>query len=60
MSTAKNTDLDYVREYLRMVEALNDIRHGCDMMTPIGVDGAFGRFVTEVRRVAAVALEPVK
>lgn len=60
MSTEPRTDIDYVREYLRMLEALNDIRHGCDMLTATGIDGAFGRFVTEVRRVAAVALEPVK
>jgi hypothetical protein len=57
MSTAKKTDIDYVREYLRMKEALRDIQLGCDMMQPFVIAGSsFSRFTTEIHRVAAEAL----
>jgi hypothetical protein len=57
MSTAKKTDIDYVREYLRMQEALRDIQLGCVMMQPFISDGSsFSRFTFEIHRVAAEAL----
>jgi hypothetical protein len=57
MSTAKKTDIDYVREYLRMQNALRDIQLGCDMMQPFVIAGSsFSRFTAEIHRVAAEAL----
>ena len=57
MSTAKKTDIDYVREYLRMQNALRDIQLGCDMMQPFVIAGSsFARFTAEIHRVAAEAL----